>query len=439
MTKLFLLLSAVLLLCAGFLWKWHENTGAPHYISSQQCQQCHPSHYDGWKDSLHAKMFHPAGDQEILADFNRPDPALSFTKDDIQYVIGNKWEQIYVQMLNGEYYPLPAKWLVAQQRWEPYRVDTWRDTPMSMHCNGCHVTGFDVATLTFNEFSIGCEACHGPGSSHVNNRKIENSRSCRICHRKQRTTDGDIVSTVSGAVCGQCHNRGTDIADSSRETTTFNFPVNKGPGEGMGPSFKTITPENDTKNTYWWGNGIAKKRHQEFAEWEKSNHALSLKTMHEKYSSAKGPVTTECLTCHAADFIVAREENKPDLHSAAYVITCVVCHNPHGNAHSTPTQQKNSPCLVCHTRDHSSCPSPVLQPHFPCPEDKVRCEDCHMPYSVKNAGEFSIRSHRFTIFAPDAKQSPNSCQNGDCHQDKSQEWAAEQFTLFYPTYLTTDQ
>ncbi|MEN8188780.1 MAG: multiheme c-type cytochrome [Thermodesulfobacteriota bacterium] len=408
-----------------------------HYVSSSQCRECHPSHYDGWQDSLHPTMFHPVADKKILADFSKVDFELPFTRQDIDFVVGTKWEQLYVTMIDGEYYPLPAKWLIDQKRWVKYRTETWRDTPMSKKCNGCHVTGFQSDTLEFNEFGIGCEACHGPGSIHVHNRTIEDSSTCRLCHRKERVTKGDIVRSVSGAVCGQCHNRGRDIPDSAREQFVFNFPVNMAPGETISPTFTPTTLKNDKENKFWWGNGIARQRHQEFAEWEKSNHAIALEMMREQYVEEKGPITGQCLSCHSADYILSEEPDRPDLHSASYGITCTVCHSPHGSYTSVTTQEKSRRCLPCHDISHESCPSPTQQPHFPCPETRIGCEDCHMPYTVKNAGAFTIRSHGFKIISPSETRTlsvPNSCQNGGCHQDKSLDWAEQQFKQFYPDF-----
>ena len=62
-----------------------------------------------------------------------------------------------------------------------------------------------------------------------------------------------------------------------------------------------------------------------------------------------------------------------------------------------------------------------------------------MPYTVKNAGAFSIRSHGFKIIVPAETRkynAPNSCQNGGCHQDKDLDWAEHQFNIFYPDYPT---
>ncbi|MCK5877898.1 MAG: hypothetical protein KAG43_09700, partial [Candidatus Marithrix sp.] len=120
------------------------------YVTSDKCQECHTTHYDSWrKNSLHPYIFLPVSspDAKILGDFSSNDPVVTFKPEQIEFVIGSKWEQVYARIIDGEYYPFPAKWYVIEKRWVPYKVDDWHDTPMSYKCNGCHTTGFDPNTL----------------------------------------------------------------------------------------------------------------------------------------------------------------------------------------------------------------------------------------------------------------------------------------------------
>ena len=88
------------------------------YVTSEECRDCHASNYDSWKaNTLHPYMFLPVTTGErILGDFNSSDPALTFKKEDVEYVLGSKWEQVYARMIDGEYYPLPAKWHVMLKK-----------------------------------------------------------------------------------------------------------------------------------------------------------------------------------------------------------------------------------------------------------------------------------------------------------------------------------
>lgn len=253
----------------------HEAT----YVTSENCQSCHQDNYQSWKENtLHPYMFRPLkSEDEILGDFESGDPAVTFSKSDVQFILGNKWEQMYVKMIDGEYYPLPAKWHIMLKKWEPYKVDSWHETKMSHKCNGCHTTGFDPNTLKFAEFGIGCEACHGPGSLHQQNNMKRQDIGCSICHADDKPTSStgshDIISSVSPSVCGQCHNRGTNSAQEAVREGKFNFPLQFSPDGDVTKSINPSTPKNDKNGKYWWGNGISKNRHQEFSDWSNSKHA----------------------------------------------------------------------------------------------------------------------------------------------------------------------
>ncbi len=418
------------------VWQLHPEKGSPTYVTSSACRQCHQENYTSWNKTLHSKMFRPVkSDSDILGDFTSQDPVLTFSRDDVEYVVGNRWEQVYARKIDGEYYPLPARWYVKQQKWSPYKVDSWKDIPMSEKCNGCHTTGFNPETYEFSEFSIGCEACHGPGSNHVNNNKMISSLSCRLCHWSEGTKQTDIIRSVSSTVCGQCHNRGKNRPFPDQGEPIFNFPVQYTPGADLTESFQAITPSDATKDTFWWGNGVARTRHQEFADWEKSNHAKALTLLKKNHTPEMQTLQDSCLECHSTDYRLADDAHKPAVRTAKYGITCVACHNPHTMSETEETARKfNEPCITCHITDNTFCNKQIDQVHFPCPKDKVECIDCHMPRVVKSGGWYSIRGHAFIIMSPlgmgqDGK--PSSCQNGSCHQDRSLQWVQTAYRKFY--------
>lgn len=431
-----LLLIFVLATALVSTWQLHPKEETPVYVTSSACKQCHQKYYNSWSNTLHPKMFRPVkNDNDILGDFTSKDPALTFSKDEVEYVVGNRWEQVYARKIDGEYYPLPARWYVKQQKWSPYKVDSWQNTPMSEKCNGCHTTGFNPATYEFSEFGIGCEACHGPGSKHVVNKKMTTSFMCRLCHGSEAKKQTDIIRTVSSTVCGQCHNRGKNMPFSDQDEPIFNFPVQYTPGEDLAKSFKPVTPTDDKKNKYWWGNGVAKSRHQEFADWEKSNHAKTLTLLKQNHTQEMGQLQDSCLQCHSTDYLMAGKGPKPTMRTAQYGITCVACHNPHKiREQGAPARKVNEPCSTCHATQKTTCTEQTNPAHFPCPLDKVECVDCHMPYVVKSGGWYSIRGHAFIIISPlknEQEGMPNSCLNGGCHQGCSLQWIQQEYRKFY--------
>ncbi len=434
-----LILSAV---STGLLFYLHNNLSEEAvYVTSTECRDCHQSNYDSWwNNTLHPHIFKPvASPDQILGDFEAGDPAVTFGKDEIEYVIGSRWEQVYARMIDGEYYPFPAKWYVQQELWEPYRVKDWKQTPMSYKCNGCHTTGFDAVTLGFAEFGIGCEACHGPGSLHVQNQIMKSKFKCSLCHRfdQEQPPAKDIIRSLSPAICGQCHNRGTNNNGSNGQVNKFNFPINFIPDHNIDQALNPSTPENDKKGKFWWGNGLSKNRHQEFSDWSKTKHAQSLKLLLQKshQQPQRGELKAECLHCHSTDYRHAAKNEKPSLESAKYGVTCVACHEPHGHDKTRPAYgDGRKQCSGCHIDSLARITAETGKPHTPCPNGSTSCADCHMPHIVKTGGFFSLHSHAFTLVHPEASvgsELPNSCQNDGCHADQSTEWAIEAYDEHY--------
>lgn len=440
MKTVVLLIVVLIAAVAGGAFYLHPDFSTkPHYVTSGECQSCHQLYYEAWRDNtLHPKMFRPVtSPDDILADFSKADPeVVTFTKDDIEFVIGNKWEQVYARMIDGEYYPLTAKWYITTQKWVPYKVEDWKDTPLSVNCNGCHTTGFNPDTYEFTEFGIGCEACHGPGSKHVDNHWAMEQPLCAICHRESPAQHQDIIVSVNSAVCGQCHTRGTQTQDAEHIQTTFNFPLNVTPGEAIGPDFQPMTADRDKKKKHWWGIGLSKNRHQEFADFSLSKHGRALDLMKERHTTDRGEISDDCLACHSADYILAKAGELPDLKTATQGLTCAVCHEPHGldRAFASVNISPAERCGTCHVDSISIKAAARGQPHYPGPPSSKGCPDCHMPYIVMSGGAFPIRSHAFKIVPPLATQDfgvPNSCQNGGCHDDKPLDWAIAEFDKFY--------
>ncbi len=412
------------------------------YVSSNSCIQCHSSHNKAVKDSLHSKIFHPfTSKEQIVADFeNKPD-FVNFNVDEIDAVIGGKWEQVFAKEINGELYPLPAKWMNLTKEWVPYKVKQWQDTPLTQKCNGCHTVGLNKKTGDFVEYSVSCESCHGPGQQHVNHQKMQKNMECKLCHSKTEHPKKDIIVSYKSATCGQCHNRGTEKVNKYHTAAQFNFPVEYLPGQNISKNFQATTPENDKKGKNWWGNGVSKNRHQEYADFAKSDHAKSLTTLREKVNKmCQNPVDGSCLKCHSADYRMAKEEEKPSVEEAKLGITCIVCHDPHALQADGKKRTPATSCNECHLKSMTKKAAITQKDHIPCDSTKVTCADCHMPRIVKTGGKFSLRSHAFKIIPPEATKKygmPNSCQNGSCHQDKSNEWAIEEFHKYYDGYKQT--
>lgn len=446
MNKRTLVLSLTLLILAFFAYRYfsvHSNVHeVPSYIGSQSCKSCHQTHFESWKhNTLHPKIFLPVSDMaQIVGDFDQNSSLVTFGKEEITHLVGSKWEQVYMRVIDGEYYPFTAKWMVTAQKWVPYKVHEWKQTPASTKCNGCHTTGYNAKTYEFNEFGVSCESCHGAGSLHVQHQHMVVDTECAVCHKTPHKGEADIIVSTKSTVCGQCHSRGQSTSKGiDGKTTAFNFPLEYKPGGFISDIFVPSTLNNDKKGKNWWGNGVSKNRHQEFADFSFSKHSKSLQNLREKKNPHGGEKNDDCLKCHSQDYRSAKEGEKPTLKTAKEGLTCVSCHEPHGIDRNIKGNVGANRCGECHVNTYATAKhtEKKLEIHFPCPVDKVICADCHMPRIVKTGGDFTIRSHAFQIIPPSASityKMPNSCQNGGCHSDKSAEQMQSVFRRHYPDY-----
>jgi hypothetical protein len=55
----------------------------------------------------------------IIPDLTKPNPLVTFKKDDIAIVYGTKWKQRYFQKVGDDYFPLGAQWDVTHQGLAP--------------------------------------------------------------------------------------------------------------------------------------------------------------------------------------------------------------------------------------------------------------------------------------------------------------------------------
>ena len=446
MNKSSVVISFVVLLFAIFAYRFFNTHSdlkqAPSYVGSDSCKSCHEIQFQSLnQNTLHPKIFLPITSQsQILGDFDQNNPLVTFKKEDVTYVVGSKWEQVYMRMIDGEYYPFTAKWMVTTNKWVPYKVHKWKETPASIKCNGCHTTGYNPMTHGFKEFGVNCESCHGGGSLHVKHQEMSVNAECVACHNKPHVGDPDILVSTKSTVCGQCHSRGKSVVGvKDSNMTVFNFPLNYKIGGDINSTFVATTLKTDKKGKNWWGNGVSKNRHQEFADFSFSGHAKTLENLRNKKNPHGGETSDKCLTCHSQDYRSAKDEEKPTLKTAKEGITCVTCHEPHGMDRNVRGNVGANRCSECHVNILATTIHDKKKPqkHFPCPVEEVTCADCHMPRIVKTGGDFTIRSHAFRIIPPSASiehKMPNSCQNSGCHSDKTYDEMNTVFKKEYPNF-----
>jgi len=344
---------SVIILISIFLYINHAHLHKPPtYVGSSECQSCHQLQHTSFESTLHPVIFQPVSSlKQIVGDFDTPNNLVNFKKEDVEYIVGTKWEQVYMRIIDDDYYPFTAKWMITTQKWVPYKVHDWMKTPASQKCNGCHTTGYNKNDHSFNEFGVQCEACHGPASDHVAHTKMSANLECKVCHKEHQEFKRDIIVSQKSSVCGQCHSRGTtSILDDSGKKTVFNFPLEYVLGEEADKNFKQTSLKNDVKRKNWWGNGISKNRHQEYADFSFSGHAKALENLHTKKNPHGGVKNDQCLKCHSQDYRSAKDGEKPTLKTAKLGLTCITCHEPHGIDKQIRSQSSvDKVCAECHT------------------------------------------------------------------------------------------
>jgi predicted CXXCH cytochrome family protein len=201
-----------------------------------------------------------------------------------------------------------------------------------------------------------------------------------------------------------------------------------------------LVPNND--KDHWWETGHASQMNMQFNEWLKSKHAKSLETMQSSKDAAPA-----CLECHSADYrlnsvLIAAQKagdlqgdpiKLPTLRQAKFSVTCISCHDPHGDSKS-PAQlaakDSYTLCTSCHRatdvtkalhhpsremfegltliKDLPGIPSA----HF-ADARGPRCQSCHMS-SVPVQGTTNV-THTFLSVLPGKANGklPDSCSG--CH------------------------
>jgi predicted CXXCH cytochrome family protein len=358
-----------------------------HYVGSASCQTCHQDIYARWSKSRMANVVrdpreHP---DAIIPDLSKPDPLLTFSKDDIAFVYGSRWKQRYFTKIGDDYFPQPAQWDVTHGVWKRYFVpnnaDWWAPLyppdnfkrPTGPLCDGCHSVNYDIATKKVSEWNIGCEKCHGPGSEHV-------ARPVRATILNPARFDYVRATDT----CIQCHSQGRPLKNPI-EGKYYDWPV----GFHVGLNLVDF--------------------------WQLEEHKLG-----------------ETTFTHFADGTAHknRMQGNDFVTSLMYArgVTCFSCHDPHGTENQGMVREPgNALCLGCHGPNAQNGPHAATieeHTHHAAGSSGSECIACHMPKIAETLGDVKVRSHTFRFVWPaqtDELKIPNACNL--CHTDKTTDWA----------------
>jgi predicted CXXCH cytochrome family protein len=366
------------------------------YVGSAACRQCHQTTYDRWRRTRMANVVTDphVRPNVIIPDLSKPDPLVTFKRDDIAFVYGSKWKQRYFTKVGDDYFPLGAQWDVANKIWRAYLVqpntDWWvpfypatnAQRPTGPLCDGCHSVNYDIRTKKVTEWNVGCEKCHGPGSLHVQDPSAVNI-----------INPAKLDYVRANDVCIQCHSQGKPLRNPI-EGRYYDWPV----GFHMGLDLKDF--------------------------WQLEDHKFG-ETTFTHFPDG----TAHKNRMQGNDFVQSVMYNRG--------VTCFSCHDVHGTDNNADLiKPVSNLCLTCHRPNSPTGPhAPTIEAHTHHREGSPgsECVSCHMPRIEQEIANVNVRSHTFRFITPgmtERDKIPNPCVG--CHNDRTNEWATAELRKWSP-------
>ncbi len=372
-----------------------------HFLGDETCKKCHVNQFKLWAGSHHDKAMQIASDSTVLANFNTTFKSQGvtskfFKKDDnyyvntegpdgknhdykIEYTFGiTPLQQYIVKFPDGHYQCLRTAWDSKKNKW----FDLYPDFKV-VHSEWLH---WSRGGLNWNNM---CADCHSTNVRENYNEALHSYN-----------TKFSIINVN----CEACHGPGKEhVADVSRLGEAY---------ENSGKMKMTL----DTK---------PKELVDQCAR------------CHMRREQISGNYNFEgTMLDHYFPQLIAEGLYHPDgqileedyvygsfIQSKMYHndVTCTNCHD----AHSLKLKfEGNKLCAQCHIPETYDTP----KHHFHTQNSNgAQCINCHMTGKHYMGNDFR-RDHSFRIPRPDLSlkyNTPNACTQ--CHQDKSNQWAWEQF------------
>ncbi|NUM55157.1 MAG: hypothetical protein HUU46_16050 [Candidatus Hydrogenedentes bacterium] len=121
---------------------------------------------------------------------------------------------------------LGASWLPETKTWKGSA--TWDSAKFGAKCSGCHASGVDSTTKTFQMPSLDCHTCHGLAvPEHTEDGGL-----------MLLSVQGSTRPEVEVSICGSCHLRG-----GKSKSTGLAYPNNFVPGDNLLKDFEVELSE----------------------------------------------------------------------------------------------------------------------------------------------------------------------------------------------------
>ncbi|WP_159022432.1 tetratricopeptide repeat protein [Formosa sp. L2A11] len=386
-----------------------ENLKLQHedgFVGDSQCMTCHKGVFDDWSGSDHDLAMQVANDSTVLGDFNNVKTIIDgvsyhFTKAndkfmvhvkeidgsetdyEITYTFGVKpLQQYLIEFDRGRKQVLRVTWDSVKNRWYHQYKGDQIDPHDWLHW-----------TETAQNWNTMCAECH---STNL---------------KKNYDVETDAFNTTYSIInvsCESCH----------------------------GPAERHV----------YWAEHVQDSIHTENTYIIPGNSQLSQMNMCAPCHARRARLTEKMIPGTAFEDQYMLQNITNDLYHGDgqiededYVygsflqskmyhdgVKCSDCHNPHT---LKVKFQDNRLCLQCHAPSYDE---PSHHFHEKATEGS-KCINCHMTGALYMGNDFR-RDHSFRLPRPDQSVeygTPNACTQ--CHQDKSDEWAAKQVVDWYGT------
>ena len=406
------------------------------YVGRHTCGECHPDQLRRWAGSHHDLAMQEAREDTVLGDFQeasfdyagktsnffrrdggffvRTDgPEGELQEFEIVYTFGvEPLQQYLVRLPGGRLQALSISWdsrpvedgggrwfhLYPEDAVDHRNVLHWTGLYQNWNhqCAECHSTNlrkrYDPETKTFDttwsELDVSCEACHGPASLHL------------AWARKEEASLGASGSNKVGLT--------VDLSDPGDGSWVMDLD------KGIARREVSRTSNAETETC-----GRCHSRRGTIREGVHPGHPLGdshrVALLEDRLYHADGQIQDEVYVY--GSFLQSK--------MYAQGVTCRDCHDTHSLRLWSPG---HGVCARCHLPSRFDTAN---HHHHEQGTPGASCLDCHM-----RDKRFMVvdprRDHSFRIPRPDLTVrlgTPNAC--GDCHQDRSADWAAEQVASWF--------